>query len=137
MYVTIITLIYFLLFVAWDLAPHPPNNDDKVDVVVDHDPSVIKLGCDPDTDATEKVQKKSILRGHSGPVYDLTYTDRGRYLMSVSEDTTMRLWDLNTGVNKAIYHGHSYPIWSVDTDRVGLSLVTGTVFCKDCKLHTL
>jgi len=113
--------------IAWDLAPHPPNNDDKVDVVVDHDPSVIKLGCDPDTDATEKVQKKSILRGHSGPVYDLTYTDRGRYLMSVSEDTTMRLWDLNTGVNKAIYQGHSYPIWSVDTDRVGFSLVTGSM----------
>jgi len=113
--------------IAWDLAPSTPNNDNKVDLVVDHDPSVIKLGCDPDTDATEKVQKKSILRGHSGPVYDVSYTARGRYLMSVSEDTTMRLWDLNTGVNKAIYQGHSYPIWSVDTDRVGFSLVTGSM----------
>ena len=76
-------------------------------------------------DATEKVQRKSILRGHSGPVYDVSYTAQGRYLMSVSEDTTMRLWDLKSGVNKAIYHGHSYPIWSVDADRVGFNLVTG------------
>ena len=129
--------------IAWDLAPSSAaaaantstqNNDMKnngspggghLELLLDHDPSVIKLGCD-DSDATEKVQKKSILRGHSGPIYDVTYPAGGRYLMSVSEDTTMRLWDLNTGVNKAIYHGHSYPIWSVDTDRVGFSLVTGT-----------
>ena len=133
----------FLFSIAWDLAPTAnnnsttQNNDMKphdnseptghLELLLDHDPSVIKLGCD-DSDATEKVQKKSILRGHSGPIYDVTYPAGGRYLMSVSEDTTMRLWDLNTGVNKAIYHGHSYPIWSVDTDRVGLSLVTGTVF---------
>ena len=45
--------------------------------------------------------------------------------MSVSEDTTMRLWDLKNGVNKAVYQGHSYPIWSVDSDRVGASVVTG------------
>ena len=97
-------------------------------LVLDHDPSVINLGCDDNNyamDATEKVQRKSILRGHSGPVYDVSYTAQGRYLMSVSEDTTMRLWDLKSGVNKAIYHGHSYPIWSVDADRVGFNLVTG------------
>lgn len=130
--------------ISWDLAPSAPSSpsqDSTVpsnnvkgkqenslnNLVLDHDPSVINLGCDDNyaTDATEKVQRKSILRGHSGPVYDVSYTAQGRYLMSVSEDTTMRLWDLKSGVNKAIYHGHSYPIWSVDTDRVGFNLVTG------------
>ena len=128
--------------ISWDLAPAPsssqasavPSNNVKgkqensLNLVLDHDPSVINLGCDDNNyamDATEKVQRKSILRGHSGPVYDVSYTAQGRYLMSVSEDTTMRLWDLKSGVNKAIYHGHSYPIWSVDTDRVGFNLVTG------------
>ena len=92
----------------------------------DFDPSVIRLGCDDVS--TEKLQKRSILRGHSGPIYDLAFTSQGRYLMSVSEDTTMRLWDLKSGVNKAIYQGHAYPIWSVDTDRVGLSLITGNLW---------
>lgn len=132
--------------ISWDLAPDLPSSPSQAstvpsnnvkgkqenslnNLVLDHDPSVINLGCDDNyaTDATEKVQRKSILRGHSGPVYDVSYTAQGRYLMSVSEDTTMRLWDLKSGVNKAIYHGHSYPIWSVDTDRVGFNLVTGSM----------
>ena len=37
----------------------------------------------------------------------------------------MRLWDLETGINKAMYQGHSYPIWSVDSDRVGVNIATG------------
>ena len=37
----------------------------------------------------------------------------------------MRLWDLETGINKAMYQGHSYPIWSVDSDRVGINIATG------------
>ena len=70
-------------------------------IVLDHDPSVIKLGCDdyatPDseTNATsEIVQKKSILRGHSGPVYDICYTARGRYLMSVRCEDFAKSWKL-------------------------------------------
>ena len=121
--------------IAWDLTPKSPTSDAQksgsstppTGSTEDTDPSIIRLGCDDLSTLNDvnRFQKKSILRGHSGPVYDVAFTARGRFLMSVSEDTTMRLWDLKNGVNKAIYQGHSYPIWSVDTDRLGVNLVTG------------
>ena len=66
-----------------------------------------------------------ILRGHSGPVYGLAFIPGTNYLVSCGEDTTMRAWDYINGVNKALYRGHSYPIWSVDCDRLGLNIATG------------
>ena len=113
--------------IAWDLAPENHKQAQAPGPLDQADPSIIKLGCDDDDENVDKVRdrKKSIFRGHSGPIYDLAFTARSKYLMSVSEDTTMRLWDLSNGVNKAIYQGHSYPIWSVDSDSVGDNLVTG------------
>lgn len=116
--------------ITWDLTPISSRSQHGSLGLDSDDPSVIKLGCD---DPAEKVQRKSILRGHAGPVFDLAFTAKGRYLMSVSEDTTMRLWDLKNGVNKAIYQGHLYPIWSVDADSVGSSLVTGNFEANDSK----
>ena len=93
------------------------------------DPSTIRLGCDddntPEDYELQDLKRKSILRGHNGPIYDVTFMPRSKYVLSVSEDTTMRLWDLETGINKAMYQGHSYPIWSVDSDRVGVNIATG------------
>jgi WD40 repeat protein len=121
--------------VLWDLLPNNHHNnsaaaskshfcfDDELD-----DPSAIRLGCDlEDKFVGSRGSKKrsSILRGHSGPVYDVTFMARTKYLMSVSEDTTARLWDLETGLNKAIFQGHAYPIWSVDSDRLGVNIATG------------
>lgn len=108
--------------IAWDLSPIAMISKSEGSSLDSDDPSVIKLGCD---DPAETVQRKSILRGHAGPIFDVAFTAKGRYLMSVSEDTTMRLWDLKNRVNKAIYQGHTYPIWSVDADSIGSSLVTG------------
>jgi transcription initiation factor TFIID subunit 5 len=66
-----------------------------------------------------------MMRGHSGPVYGLAFIPGTNYLVSCGEDTTMRAWDYTMGVNKALYRGHSYPIWSVDSDRLGLNIATG------------
>ena len=38
----------------------------------------------------------------------------------------MRLWDVS-GYNVAVYKGHSYPVWSVDVDRIGVNAVTGNI----------
>lgn len=105
---------------TWDLIP-PKNDLTSTIEATEADPSVIKLGCDDILDLT---RTKSVLRGHNGPVYDVAFLGP-KYLMSVSEDTSMRLWDVETGLNKAIYQGHTYPVWSVDTDRVGVNVVTG------------
>lgn len=55
------------------------------------------------------------LLAHSGPVYDIKFLNNNKDLMlSCSEDTTIRLWCLNTKCNVFIYRGHNYPIWSID-----------------------
>ena len=86
------------------------------------------------------VKNRKTFRGHSGPVYDLAFlgdetkhghlcqrTKSGKsHLLSVSGDKTMRLWHLKTGSNLAVYRGHSYPIWCIDVERMGLNIITGT-----------
>ena len=124
--------------ISWDLLPPstPRQSTNPNEVILstnsntNNDPSTIRLGCDdtPDDDNdtnSQDLKAKTILRGHSGPIYDTAFMPRSNYVLSVSEDTTMRLWDLQSGLNRAIYQGHSYPIWSVDSDRVGVNIVTG------------
>lgn len=53
------------------------------------------------------------LTGHSGPVYSTCFSDMGTFLISGSEDSTVRLWDLQRHANVVGYHGHTYPIWDV------------------------
>lgn len=56
--------------ILWDLAPNAAMSS-KIKSS-NSDPSVIQLGCDSSEE--ELQQRKSILRGHSGPVYDLAYS---------------------------------------------------------------
>jgi transcription initiation factor TFIID subunit 5 len=60
-------------------------------------------------------------------VYGLAFIPGTDFLISCSEDTTLRAWDCKSGVNKALYRGHTYPVWSVDVDRLGLSIATGVL----------
>ena len=68
------------------------------------------------------------LRGHSGPVYEAAFLpSASNHLLSCSEDTTMRIWNLDTLENRAIYQGHSYPVWCLDVDALGVNVVTGKI----------
>eukprot|EP00095_Tigriopus_kingsejongensis_P006691 maker-scaffold25_size650667-snap-gene-1.16 protein:Tk06691 transcript:maker-scaffold25_size650667-snap-gene-1.16-mRNA-1 annotation:"taf5-like rna polymerase ii p300 cbp-associated factor-associated factor 65 kda subunit 5l-like" len=80
----------------------------------------------------------SRLIGHTGVVYDCAFVPHrtavagdplSNFLLSVGEDTTMRLWDLKTQQNRAVFRGHSYPIWSLDIDRLGINIATGSMDC--------
>lgn len=68
----------------------------------------------------------SILRGHSGPVYGMAFVNTNQNIISCSEDTTIRLWDLSTCKNTYIYTGHLYPVWCIDTSPLDLYFVTGS-----------
>lgn len=54
-----------------------------------------------------------LLLGHSGPVYATNFSSDNRFLLSCSEDNTVRLWSLETRSNLVAYHGHSHPVWDV------------------------
>jgi len=49
---------------------------------------------------------RSLLRGHSGPVMSLVVLQSGKQLLSSSADKTVRLWDLASGVQRAVYSEH-------------------------------
>lgn len=55
----------------------------------------------------------TVLWGHAGPVYSVSWSANERYLLSSSSDCTIRLWSMDLGSNLVAYHGHSHPIWSV------------------------
>lgn len=53
------------------------------------------------------------LKGHSGPVYSVSFSPDRTLLLSCSEDSTIRLWSLQTWTNLCVYKGHCYPVWDV------------------------
>ncbi|XP_011685804.1 PREDICTED: TAF5-like RNA polymerase II p300/CBP-associated factor-associated factor 65 kDa subunit 5L [Wasmannia auropunctata] len=67
-----------------------------------------------------------ILRGHTDVVHDLRFIPEVDILLSVSSDKDMRAWRLNNYSCTAIYSGHSYPIWCMDTSVFNLYIGTGS-----------
>lgn len=60
------------------------------------------------------------LRGHSGPVFRTAFLTDSSGLLSCSEDTSVRYWDLDSFTNTVLYQGHSYPVWDVDVSPCSL-----------------
>ncbi|KAJ3017603.1 UNVERIFIED_CONTAM: Transcription initiation factor TFIID subunit 5, partial [Siphonaria sp. JEL0065] len=54
------------------------------------------------------------LIGHSGPIYNCRISNDKKFAISCSEDTTVRLWSLETFTNLVVYKGHNHPVWDVD-----------------------
>ncbi|XP_037271132.2 TATA-box binding protein associated factor 5 isoform X1 [Rhipicephalus microplus] len=53
------------------------------------------------------------LLGHSGPVTAVSFSPDHLFLLSSSEDSTIRLWSLLTWTNVVCYRGHCFPVWDV------------------------
>jgi len=61
----------------------------------------------------EKTFDKKTFCGHSGPVYGVSFSPCRQLLLSCSEDSTIRLWSLQTWTNICVYKSHCYPVWDV------------------------
>ncbi|XP_028903197.1 TAF5-like RNA polymerase II p300/CBP-associated factor-associated factor 65 kDa subunit 5L [Ornithorhynchus anatinus] len=82
----------------------------------------VHLACDV-LDAEEEDgagTEMKTLRGHCGPVYGTRFLSDGSGLLSCSEDTSIRYWDLGTFTNTVLYQGHSYPVWDLDVSPCSL-----------------
>ena len=66
------------------------------------------------------------LIGHDNWVNDLIFHSNGRFLISASDDKSMRIWDLNSGrVFKKLLSAHDHFVTTLDM-RANI-LVTGSV----------
>lgn len=79
------------------------------------------------------------LIGHSGPVYNVSFspavandenlldtTTRSHWLLSCSADKSIRLWLLDTWSCVVAYKGHDQPVWDVSWGPFGHYFVTGS-----------
>ena len=64
-------------------------------------------------------------RGHTGPVYSLAFAPDGRCLLSGSEDTSLRLWDLEVGQSLLVLEGHTGVVRAVALSHDGKWVATG------------
>lgn len=66
------------------------------------------------------------LIGHSGPVFGCSLSPDSQFLLSCSEDTTVRLWSMETGSNVVCYKSHNYPVWDVSFSPLGYYFATAS-----------
>lgn len=68
-----------------------------------------------------------ILKGHAGPVYSVSFSPDRTLLLSCSEDSTVRLWSLQTWTNLCVYKGHCFPVWDVQFSPHGYYFATASL----------
>ncbi|QRO02141.1 protein kinase [Archangium violaceum] len=54
-----------------------------------------------------------VLRGHTQHVNDIAFTADGRYLVSASDDRTLRVWDAEQGREHQVLRGHTDEVWRI------------------------
>lgn len=111
----------------WNLKGQPLN-----DVRSDFDPYSIKASSDlVSLESTDGPTTRKLI-GHSGPVYGLSFdplpgpSGPPRYLLSSSQDASVRLWNLQTYSNIVTYRGHRDPVWDVEWGPRGVYFATAS-----------
>lgn len=79
-----------------------------------------------ESDPTCSDSEARLCLGHSGPVYSTKFTPSNSHILSASEDTTIRLWDVATSENVVAFRGHTYPVWTLDVSHQGQCFASGS-----------
>jgi WD40 repeat protein len=76
--------------------------------------------------AASQAERLYTLRGHEGPITNLSFSPDGRLLATSSEDHTAKLWDLGTGRLERTLRSHGAAVGSVAFAPGGRMLATGS-----------
>ena len=76
---------------------------------------------------TATAQLKTTLEGHTDLVWSVAFSPNGQTLASGSRDTTIRLWNSNTGNLKRILREHTDEVLSVVFSPDGRTLASGSL----------
>ncbi|XP_017081346.1 transcription initiation factor TFIID subunit 5 [Drosophila eugracilis] len=79
-------------------------------------------------DPTKKFTRRT-LHGHQGPVYGCSFDPEDRFMLSCSEDFTVRLWCLLSWNCVVIYPGHLSPVCFVVYAPMGFYFATASDDC--------
>jgi len=74
--------------------------------------------------------------GHTAPVTSVAFSPDGKYIVSGSEDTTIKLWETDTGSEVRTFIGYGYPVYSVAFSSDGRYLVSGCAAGRGSYLPT-
>ena len=75
---------------------------------------------------TNSTEAYTTLIGHSGPVYSVSFSPDNRFLISASQDSTIRLWSVKTGANLVCYKSHNFAVWTVQFSPLGYYFASGS-----------
>ena len=73
----------------------------------------------------EEEAAPTIFFGHTNAVWDIAYSTDGQYIISGSEDTSVRLWDAISGVELETLRGHISPVYTVAFSADGAFIASG------------
>jgi hypothetical protein len=77
------------------------------------------------TDAAT-LEPVTVIAGHAGTVWSVTYSPDGTHLATASHDGSARVWDAATGQPRLTITGHTDTVWSVAYSPDGTHLATAS-----------
>lgn len=63
--------------------------------------------------------------GHVGPVYLISWAIDGRFIVSGSQDSTLKIWDIKTRKLRGDLPGHADQIFAIDWSPNGSMVASG------------
>ena len=69
----------------------------------------------------------TVLRGHSGPVYSVSFSPDGRHIISGSEDGMIKVWNATSGEEVRTLEGHERRVFSVVFSPDGSQIASGSL----------
>lgn len=73
------------------------------------------------------VKLSKVLSGHESYVWDVVVTPDGRYAVSASNDCTLRVWDIASGLPRSVLTGHTSWVCSACVDPTGTVVAGGAL----------